>query len=98
VEVAAEPPILQAAQGKIGTAVRAAPLKQAEGAVAITEQHEILTEHSHWNQWPGAAELFGKSDGLPISTHPVPAGSTRTGSGELDVVLGPHAAYPHLFD
>ena len=74
VEGAAQAAILQAAEGKVGAAMRAMALDQAVTSLLIAKQHEILAQQFDRLDRARSLQLVDQRRRLPVHPHQFPAG------------------------
>ena len=87
VKHAPQPAILEPAVGEIGAAVRAVAVEEAETALLVAEQYEILSEQAHGNQRSLAGNLLAQSRRMPIVTHQPSARRARSDTSDAIIFL-----------
>src|SRR5438046_4018155 len=79
---AAQPAILQPAEGKIGTAMGAMAVDQPVAALFGAEQHEIFAEQLYGPHRPWAFQLIHKRRWLPVHPHQLAARISAASAGD----------------
>src|SRR5207247_300738 len=79
--------VLAAPIGEIGAAVRTAPPEQAELALVVAEEDEVLAEQTHRHHRPLALELLGERRWVPILPQQLAAGRARPDAGDAVVLF-----------
>ena len=96
---------LVAAEGEIGAAVRAVAVEQAEPALCVTEQHQVLPEQAHGlhraqrhARIQTGIELVEQRGRLPVLAHQRTAGGARADAREELVLIGVHGRQSRRLD
>ncbi len=85
---AAQPPMLQASEGQIRTAVRAGTLEQPMASIVVAEQHQIFAEQPNRLDRPVAGQFIDECGGLPIAAHQLAGRSAGPGAGDEIILIG----------
>ena len=80
-EGAAQPAILQPAEGEVGAAMRAVAVDQAVAAFLVAKQHEVLAEQFDRPHRPRSLQLIHQRRRLPVHPHQLAAGVLAAGAG-----------------
>ena len=89
-EGAAHSAAFEAAEGEIGTAMRAVAVEQAVAALFVAEQDKILTEQLDRLDRPLASEFVDQRRRLPIHPHQLAGRRLRPDPGDPVVLLLAH--------
>ena len=81
-EGAAQPAILQPAEGEVGAAMRAVAVDQAVAAFLVAKQHEVLAEQFDRAHRPRSLQLVDQRRRLPVHPHQLAAGVLAPGAGD----------------
>src|SRR5262249_45566133 len=86
--------VLDAAEAQVGAAVRTMALDEADLAVLVAEQHQVLAQDAHRHRRRARRQIGADADRQPVMPHHLAARRARAGAGEeLVLFAGGHRGW-----